>query len=758
MTAPTSASRVKTASLAQHDNAAHGKLRVEPPQDPRIPPSQPQPLADELIQELRRRFATEASEREEWVANHFEKPGHDITHADAAVVTPAHAQQALESLFGPKALLYMPPPIRCEKSWFKKVDKLYSLQFRDFEAPAISLRAEGRRALATYYARKYGADIVFPITEGKSFDQFMAGVLSEDREEHPDEPRPDIRRAYYFDEDSHATLMVHIRENGREAMFAFDSMADGTMPAGKALSAGIDWHEALTTLNGGNAIPIYELTQPLQIDHESCWAFAMKAAVTLTGHRPDGAGGLAGHFIPGLIEELDSLRLDTKVTSSVIPVWAPVDLAKMSQTWTGAAAHAGQRFNQPFRFSKHGDALPTFLAKHSMPTAARKGGSRPAWEEVVIFDYMRAKGARFAEIIQIEMWIRQIGWHLRTRAAKGLAWGVSEQNKFAEHVKKAVRAAPAPDPFNDRIRNLRGEYFLADASQLLKEIVVNTVDVRAYLRAAIRRSEADWRELQATLADTERKLETLARRIGQSGAYVAERQALDRSGPLHALLEEVTGALDDSEGWSSVVAKRAGVAPAEERLRRAMAEIADKQGACDLISKIGKVAHAGHDPANALAAIESAAGEALRAINAAMIRVPTPDDQDSWIEGLSGDKLMDARQDLEMTRLLLHDWKMQCSEAGAVLHPAAPEDEEDGVTDDEDGDIRSGNAAVDTWLDGVRDSRNDRTGDIEQTLELIDIEIGKRVAAQAYVDLDDLLTVTAEVEEIEVITPSRVTP
>ena len=302
----------------------------------------------------------------------------------------------------------------------------------------IRLTEYGREILAMYYTRKYNADIAFSEARGVGMRPLDRRFIEAARQK----PGQVVRCAQYLGHvgDIHGTLLVYTREGGREALLWFDSMSGGqNLDVGIALAAA-----AAPLALDAHPMTVFQYAMPLQRDYQSCWVYAMKTAVTLTGRKRDGHGGFGDFMIPDLIGDMEARRLNTPTPAGANPVWAPPEVARTSQFFTSILAHAGDAMDQPLRGARPGVTLRSFLEKY---TYEQRDGDQ-------ILDYMRQKGERLAEIADIEAWNQQIG-----KTVGPEIWGTAQQNEFVTRMKELVRgvADSSDEDNNDELELLAGD-------------------------------------------------------------------------------------------------------------------------------------------------------------------------------------------------------------------------------------------------------------------------------------------------------------
>lgn len=291
--------------------------------------------------------------------------------------------------------------------------RLLSSFYRNWSDPlvnrGVTLEEKGCKLLAEHFNRKYGTQI------SVNASLASAGAVLAELIERAARAPGDVRSSLNFGV-AHGVCTVYIREQGKEALFLFDSIAEsGEAPAEGAI------REAQRRI--GRRIPVYRQAIPTQSDSYSCFVQSMKAAVTLTRRVP-GEDGETGRFlIPNLISELESTSIEVSSLDSFIPTNALSEIAKMTQSLLLLQEQLRARPDGPLRDSRNGLSLQEFVSAHSVPI-------QHLGKRVDVFDYSRKKGLRYARNIDVESWnqaiLRRVGPH---------AWSPAQQNEFAARVK-----------------------------------------------------------------------------------------------------------------------------------------------------------------------------------------------------------------------------------------------------------------------------------------------------------------------------------
>ncbi|MES2632807.1 MAG: hypothetical protein V4669_07535 [Pseudomonadota bacterium] len=306
--------------------------------------------------------------------------------------------------------------------------QLVSCFYRKWDDPQINLGVQleegGRKLLATYLNRKWGASIhVHPNMASAST---VLAALIEGTTGHAQE----VRTGLAFGVD-HGVCAVYVRKQGKEALFFFDSIT------GSGETAAVDIVQEAVRKTG-RKIPVYRQAIPTQTDSHSCFVQSMKAAVTLTRRIPGENGGFGEFLIPDLMGEMERSNTEQSSFDPFIPTPGVPEVAKMAQGPMLLQEHLAARPEGPLRDTRTGLSLQEFVHSHVVRIA---NSSKP----VAVFDYTRQKGLRYAKNIDVEQWIQTILAHAGPRALSP-----AQQNELAARVKALERPAtdvrPRPEP------------------------------------------------------------------------------------------------------------------------------------------------------------------------------------------------------------------------------------------------------------------------------------------------------------------------
>ncbi|WP_152682667.1 hypothetical protein [Caenimonas sp. SL110] len=295
--------------------------------------------------------------------------------------------------------------------------KLFSTFYAKWDDPKVSLGVQleqnGRKLLATYLNRKWGASIqVHPDMDSAS--GVLAGLI-----ERTAANAREIRAGLTFGV-RHGVCAVYVRKQGKEALFFFDSF----IGSGQTSAAAIV-QDAVRKI--GRDIPVYRQAIPTQTDSHSCFVQSMKAAVTLTRRIRHEDGSFGDFLIPDLMGEMERTRMEQSSFDAFIPTPGLPEVAKMAQGPMLLKEHLAARPDGPLRDTRRGLSLEQFVHSHVVHL---ENSGKP----VDVFDYTRQKGLRYAKNIDIEEWVQAI-----LAQAGSNALSPVQQTELAARVKAASK-------------------------------------------------------------------------------------------------------------------------------------------------------------------------------------------------------------------------------------------------------------------------------------------------------------------------------
>jgi Leucine-rich repeat (LRR) protein len=333
--------------------------------------------------------------------------------------TPGLVRQALVVAFGEQgAARFMPDSVPLQvPGWLMQANNLKYGENPRF-APVAKLMRPGRESLARYFALTCGSEIIFRDELYPDVD-LLLDLL---RHEKGTDPGADRRCAYYFGHsETHAALLVYIREGGQEGIYWLDST--------QGLSPTYCSNLAQGCISNGMPIQIYQNIWKLQHDNVLCRTYAMVAGVELTARTRDAEGGFGDFTHPNLLDTLESRKTLSPSLPGVTTIWAPQEIARMGQSLATIAAHAGPDVDQPLAGSEKSKTLGTKLAK-----------SVYSVNGFVYADYMRQKSLHHALYIDILEWVDQIAKHVKDETL----WTAERQLEFVATLKRLMRNDDLP--------------------------------------------------------------------------------------------------------------------------------------------------------------------------------------------------------------------------------------------------------------------------------------------------------------------------
>jgi hypothetical protein len=355
-----------------------------------------------------------------------------------SIVSPAQARRALDLMEDMEN-----PPSADRLTAFAESEEHYELlQDKNVAGPfpGIKLGPQGRRLLVDHYRRKYNADIVLPGSDQNPVSHVTFASVAQAHIE-PLRKRPgDVRCAFNLG-GKHAVPVIYIKERGREALLVADSLGGSKSDVARALA---DQY-------GLKDITIYRVDENRQLDYFSCYADAMKFAATITGHVRNEDGSFGDYLLPNVLEELESRRKESIYPGNVWAVTLPAELAKLAQIDKFIGAQKGTDPEKRMPSDPKRRTLTDFRDPYETTVTWKKPGKTPADPTITfprsINDSLRHKGFRYAELIQIAHYNRQMEDLFPDK------WPAARQLEFERCLKRVVRedraaAMPASDASN----------------------------------------------------------------------------------------------------------------------------------------------------------------------------------------------------------------------------------------------------------------------------------------------------------------------
>jgi len=489
------------------------------------------------------------------------------------------------------------------------------------------------------------------------------------------QPGDDVRCAHYFGEsEGHGTVLVYIREggeHGKEALLSFDStQLERDIELGDSLA-----RACAPLARAGKKIPVFQHTVGMQRDASSCWIYAMKAATTLTGHRRDANGGHGVFLIPGLITKLFARATDVPEAPGLFRAQALPDIAKLAQSEGAVLAHAGGELGMLLESASHPATLQSFLEKYTYDLKDNSGKSPPQ-----MLDYMRQKGERLAEIIEIESFNQQIGEQLRKQGGQA-AWGPQQQDLFAKEMKKLVRVRSQPLSVDDEITKLQSlwhdpEAFIVQAMKTADQIDAVTTHLSGNARMTALLTQLSTRGLD----ELEQHLETAERRLSElAGTFEVGMTQLGARYRENELTQPVIRAfrfigsplrLNLDRALKGVEADKLLLATERISRRRALAEQNSFQHRPDKL-RVAQAIEA--IPDAPLPAFHGGAMQVFKEIDRTKIHLGAPDVAGHALQRMTHAELENFSTDLDLHEVLLKRLTEHCK---GFLEPLLPDDDD----------------------------------------------------------------------------------
>lgn len=281
----------------------------------------------------------------------------------------------------------------------------------------VQMKQTGIELVKDYYANKYKTNISLPPCKEIIFYMNSKTYLDEVREKS--KTFKDYRHAFFIGaSDTHAVPVIYIKENGQEGLLLADSL--GVIIENAKL------------LQESTGIDVYAVDLPRQADAVSCYNDAMVFCRDSTAKIAE----TDEYYIPNLLDELKTRATTTlnKYHTTKLPNKL-LKTAQISKFVTNneksddeASIHKTLNLKQ-FR-NKYSDRL-NWLAK--------------LFKKKATANYLRLKGIKFIDIIEIQFYISEI--------LKKFDFPPSKQELFIQEAKKKLKSDS-----NDRLYNFANDF------------------------------------------------------------------------------------------------------------------------------------------------------------------------------------------------------------------------------------------------------------------------------------------------------------
>ncbi|MBC7381194.1 MAG: hypothetical protein H7346_27665, partial [Burkholderiaceae bacterium] len=643
-------------------------------------------------------------------------------------VTLEHVQAALEAMPGNIAGRVEPASLKPAEDLFDtltdfghSVQPHSDLRFHQ----GIALAPKGRVLLANYYKRKYLADISLKGARSVEVAGDLTHLIASGRQQPGN-----VRCAHYFGA-GHATALVYIREGGEEALLSFDSVERGSVAYAEMLAAA-----CADLARDGTPIPVFQHARSIQSDTHSCWIYAMKAATTLTGHQRDDHGNHGGFLVPDLIARLKARSVEAPDAPGVFLAWALPELVKMAQSEKAVLKHAGDELNLQLMGSKPGVTLQTHLEKY---TYDLKDDEEQAPHQMM--DYMRQKGERLAEIIEIESFNQQIGQQIRERGGEA-AWSPQQQDLFAQEMKKQVRGEHVLMTVDQEIQKLQAlshdfEAFVMQAGQTAVQIEALTPHLGSDPRLAAMvgvLSPAELDELEAQLQIAGDRFGLLSSTLDTGWRTFTNSRRPHQWSDAESRAYALVGMPLQSRLSHHIKEVKAGqkLLVLERQRRKALADdelVRQRPRTLQVSNAIAEIA------ATSLAAFHAGAMEVLAEIDRLQISLPGPGEAGRDLAQMTPAQLKDLDSDLRSHLVLLERLDKRCAGYFSALIPPSSDSDTDSSEDESevesDGEgeaddlVSTGDPVIDS-LRSLKQAHDLRKRAVDHEIALLAAELAQR--------------------------------
>lgn len=262
---------------------------------------------------------------------------------------------------------------------------------------------KGRELVEQYYAKKYRTNISFPRDNSSYVDttSFVFDInkyLTKAREK-----KEDHRQAFLLGaEATHAIPIIYVREDGKEAILYADS---------KGIN---EWNIQQITDTG---LKVYAIKEPRQSDSYSCYSDALVFGRDTTAKNKDGS-----YKIPTL---LSALKSSEKKEKNYYSTKLPDELLKTSQIKEFTDYHT----ERSDRKIHKNETIDQFRKRYTENAEVK---SHTKNERKNISTYLRKKGIKYADIIEIQFYINEL-----SREA-GTLWSDEIRKNFIDQAKNEL--------------------------------------------------------------------------------------------------------------------------------------------------------------------------------------------------------------------------------------------------------------------------------------------------------------------------------
>lgn len=330
---------------------------------------------------------------------------------------------------------------------YYKIQKDRSIQ-DDKRNLAIVPFAKGQALIAEYYNDKYHTNITFPrkSTVHRNVQRFFLLTLNEfanNSKQYINEAQQntgDYRQAFILGaSDLHATPVIYIREKNDEGILIVDSKGKNSAIAKK--------------IEETSKIKVYLVAEAGQSDDYSCYTHSLKIASDTTAMDPTNT-----YYIPNL---LTHIKDHAKEEETYYLTKLPNELLKTAQISSFVDTHKEDESEGKIIHKK--ENLTLFRQRYTdmdIKILSKTSKMDALEEEVKIKDissYVRIKGIKFADLIEIQFYLNEIKKEVKTLTSEEIA-------AFISGSKQVLRSQGEPDEARPGLYDY-ADKFLADLTE-----------------------------------------------------------------------------------------------------------------------------------------------------------------------------------------------------------------------------------------------------------------------------------------------------
>ena len=238
----------------------------------------------------------------------------------------------------------------------------------------------------------------------------------------------DVRCVFYL-EGSHSIPVAYVKENGKKFLVVSDSKGGKKDDLADLIAEAFAYQKV-------EDIQVFRVSTPRQADLYSCFSDAMKFAVLVTARRKnEHTGDFEEYLIPQLGEQMNTRQVPSDTNSEpskVASVLLPNECLRLAQLTRFINEHLdSEAQDNPLRGDAKGRRWDQFQTDYERTFTTGNDGAAVTKPRA---DYLRQKGVRYAQIVEIEYYNDQL------KTMLGDKWSIEQQNELVDRLKKVARS------------------------------------------------------------------------------------------------------------------------------------------------------------------------------------------------------------------------------------------------------------------------------------------------------------------------------